>query len=551
MSMQNEKKLNRPFYPVLCLALIAVGCFLRLEHYLEPRSLWLDEVNVALSTMRHSSRELLGVTTTDESENIKPPLFVVSIKFFTTVLGSHERMFRFFPFVCSLLALSAFHFLCKQFLKGPRLILALSFFALSPSLIHYAAELNTYSSDVLITILLYLVFNYFLSSGFNSRAILIIGEIGLLAPWISYSSAVIIVVLGLLLLIDLCRQKQVKRASIHLAVLLLWGFNIRLLIKSAFEPMLNSPIFLLDKNIEYFSSASGIGAWAAFIKILPERFVSGTLGLEHPFLVLPLIFLGMAVVFQKDRKNFFLLVMPVAATIILVFSGAFPPFARSFLFLAPLVYIVLAEALGRLITGGRRQIVIGYCLAAVLFVNPVKTAIGGLQKNQPVENRQAVQFLKDHYAPGDTIVASEYGFQTLEVYGQILDFWRLVPRQKVRLGERTWEGCGVWRFSNPVQFNGGKEYLSMGEYLSVKGRTLNPVGIVSLDNELDLYMDSPLFILPPARVWVFLSHYNLPAKNLILAYLARQGRLSDKYEGSYASVYLYAVPAPLDVAPNP
>jgi hypothetical protein len=82
-----KRKNQRNFLQYLSIFLIIFGIVIRLVQYLNNRSLWLDEVNLALNIINRSYSELLN---TLDYNQAAPPGFLWIEKLVTQLLGNNE-----------------------------------------------------------------------------------------------------------------------------------------------------------------------------------------------------------------------------------------------------------------------------------------------------------------------------------------------------------------------------------------------------------------------------------------------------------------------------
>lgn len=132
------------------LALLAVGAWLRVARFLEPRPLWLDEALIALNILSRSPADLSPL----QDSQIAPLGFLWGEWLVTRVAGTGELALRFIPLVASVFALWAFAKLAERLLDARVALFATALAAVSPILVYYSAEVKSYAFDWLLAILL-------------------------------------------------------------------------------------------------------------------------------------------------------------------------------------------------------------------------------------------------------------------------------------------------------------------------------------------------------------------------------------------------------------
>ena len=85
---------EKPWSSILSAAILIAGLLLRLLHYLNNRSLWLDEAKLARNILDRGPIELL---TPLEYNQGAPILFLLLVDATTALLGSSELALRLVP----------------------------------------------------------------------------------------------------------------------------------------------------------------------------------------------------------------------------------------------------------------------------------------------------------------------------------------------------------------------------------------------------------------------------------------------------------------------
>ena len=155
-----QNKVNNPvdrtinLYQLSLWSILILGIFLRLHQYLYNRSLWLDELSLVLNLVNRSFLELLEPL--DYAQGA-PIGFLLLSKSILSLFGTSEYVLRIVPLLSGTLSLFLLYKVARHYISQNAALFALTLFALSNRLIYYSSEVKQYSSDVLITLSLYLL----------------------------------------------------------------------------------------------------------------------------------------------------------------------------------------------------------------------------------------------------------------------------------------------------------------------------------------------------------------------------------------------------------
>lgn len=136
---------------IVSAALLAVGVLLRLFFYADRRSLWLDEIWVALNIV---GRSFLGLTRPLDYAQSAPVGFLWVERLAVLLGGVNELALRAFPMLTGCLLLGALWMLARRLLDVRGAALALGLAAVSPLLLYFSNEVKPYGSDALVTVVL-------------------------------------------------------------------------------------------------------------------------------------------------------------------------------------------------------------------------------------------------------------------------------------------------------------------------------------------------------------------------------------------------------------
>src|SRR5215207_2180654 len=136
---------------LVSVALLVVGIALRLHLYLDQRSLWLDEIWVALNIVK---RSFLGLLRPLDYAQSAPVGFLWVERLAVVLGGVNELALRAVPFIAGCLLLVALWSLARRLLDVRYAALCLAFAALSPILVYYSNEVKPYIVDALVAVAL-------------------------------------------------------------------------------------------------------------------------------------------------------------------------------------------------------------------------------------------------------------------------------------------------------------------------------------------------------------------------------------------------------------
>ena len=137
---------------LLSLALLVVGVVLRLRFYFDRRSLWLDEIWVAMNIVE---RSFLGLLRPLDYAQSAPVGFLWVERLAVLIGGVNELALRAFPILAGCLLLVALWMLARRLLLDVRYAaLCLAFAALSPTLLYFSNEVKPYIVDALVAVVL-------------------------------------------------------------------------------------------------------------------------------------------------------------------------------------------------------------------------------------------------------------------------------------------------------------------------------------------------------------------------------------------------------------
>ncbi len=391
--------------------IIALGAGLRLISYFSFRSMWTDEALLALNISKHSFKELTG---TLDYMQVAPIGFLWVQRVLILFLGNRDWVLRLVPLAASLVALPVFYAVARRLLGVGGTLVGLALFAISPSLVYYAAEVKPYGCDATVTLLLLLCVCNLRSNPMRQQA-LILAIAGVLAMWCSFTSIYVLATIGVLLLIHEVRRDRIRLGT--LMILVLWAANFGLVWFVSMRTSTEQQKYLLGFWKDAFAPLPT--SWAAF-RWYPHalhRVLDDPVALQPAWLGVIILVAGVLSA-PKNWTRFVLLVGPLALALGASLVRRYPFDGRLVMFAVPLFLMLMGSGMD-VVThlGCRVGIWAGVGLAIGLLWMPLWVQMRWVMlPSQPQvrwppreEIKPVMAYLQAHLRPGDRVCAYVYG----------------------------------------------------------------------------------------------------------------------------------------------
>jgi len=399
--------------------LILLGILARLRQYLFNRALWLDEAMLALNIINRSFSGLLKPLGYDQGA---PLGFLMALKLVVSLFGKSEYAFRLIPFLASCFALVLLYCWGRR-LTGPLgLAFLLGVFTASYRLVSYAVEAKQYSSDMALTLALYLLAFHFFDSEPNQWDFVILAIGGSAALWFSHPVLFTLGGIGLVLLFKYFHTRDRQRLIYTLGTGLFWGTNFTILYFIQFRGLAKN-YALTNFWAEYFMPMPPWSNWLWFKGTFSGLF-HNPLGLAEPHnAILILFILGLAVLFHRHWQWSLTFIVSILLTLIASTIHKYPFGARMILFLMPGFALGIGEGIesvrklfGRVKLPSMGWIV-GVSLAGGLLFQPAAFGWENFAKPKKSEDiRPAMAFLAQNRKTGDVIYVYPGGVPAFRFY---------------------------------------------------------------------------------------------------------------------------------------
>ena len=134
-----EYSQRRSKWQTIVWVLVGAGIGLRLFHFLDNRSFWVDEIYLASSLVRMNFVELMAPAL--DYEQKAPIGFLWLVKLCVLTFGNSEMALRLIPLLAGVAALFLFVPVCRALLKPIGVVVAVGILAFAPPLVYHAVEM--------------------------------------------------------------------------------------------------------------------------------------------------------------------------------------------------------------------------------------------------------------------------------------------------------------------------------------------------------------------------------------------------------------------------
>ncbi len=525
------QKLRHMYFSRLLLwGIVCFGIILHSSQYLFNRSLWVDEASIVLMVIDESYSEFLKPSET-------PIGFLIAEKFLVQILGDSEYVLRLIPFLSGILALLLFLKMAPYFINPTAVPIALVLFATSGPFIYYSSALKQYSSDVVITLVLYSIAINLLTKRSIMLQTFIFGVVGAGAIWFSHPAMLVITGLGgCISLFWLIKKEWLKIRIVTIAYgfwiasfVVLYFISLRVavtyeagqqfwvdhfmplppssfvdiawFIKIFFEfvgyairiPMFKTFLGLVEHIYGIFASLLGLtpsirASLPEILWLLLSGFgwlslylIGGSIGLVGCFSLL-----------SQSKEKWLLLISPILITLIASGLHKYPFGTRLILFLLPSLYVFLGEGCSWIRKKSRETfplagfaLILVLCGPIIVFASQELFSPGTHEESRPV-----IRYLLEHKQAGDTLYVYYASEGVFKYYARRFDFHE--PYIQGVMSRENWNN-----YIRDLQQLRGKK-----------------------------------------RVWLFFSHA-YAEEAFFLFYLDTIGKRLDSFKDVRASVYLY------------
>ena len=395
--------------------ILLVGLIFRFKHFLDNRSLWMDEAALAHVIVCRSANEILGYVGHTAHFPPSPTGFLLLQKLSVSLYGPHEMALRLVPLIFSILSLIVFYFLLKKITTSKSIqLVCLSFMAISEPMIYFAAELRPYTLDVFVSIILLWGAINVCKSRCATIPMFVYSFVCALVVWCSFPSILVVAGLtgGIGLMIFF--RREFSRLPMLILCSAIW-INSYWMFYTLSRDLIHSKGYksMVDGMIMPWTE----GLLASLVWLINSMLDMLTYFYKTPvsLIFVTICILGVFRWCRRDRTIALLLILPIVACLSAAMLHLYPFWERRILFLLPMVTILLGAGIVCLAERCQRYFrVVVIVIVVVLLSFPMKTNIDHIFHPRQVEEmRPLMEYFAAHQREGDAIFmnsSSQYAF---------------------------------------------------------------------------------------------------------------------------------------------
>jgi hypothetical protein len=410
-TLRHAVRQDARLWPTLLVAVVVVGCVLRLLRWLDNPALWLDEAFLALNTAERPLSDLFGAL---EFLQSAPPGFIVLEKASEAVLGDAERSLRLVPLLASMASLPLFAYAARRILSAPAAVFSVTLLAVGPAVLERAVEAKPYPVDLFVTTLLLALYFWTTSAEdeLGVGRIVVLGATCLAAVWLSFPAA--FTVAGLICALAVRAIQVGSRRMLGLAAAIagasLVSFAVVYAIASEGTRRVGAHLF--DEGGHVGRLGVVRDAWNGFE--YPGGFYYRTTALAALLVLTGVV----ALASRKNLQLLTLLGLPFALALAAALLHRYPLGGRFSFFLVPPLLLLVGRGTQALVEWSRKPHVIAVGVAVLVLSAPLALAAHDAVRPPARDDvKPALRHLVREWQPGDTLFVYANTQYVLRYYG--------------------------------------------------------------------------------------------------------------------------------------
>jgi hypothetical protein len=397
---------------IVLLGLLLLAGALRLRHYLDGHSLYIDEAFLVLSVSARPFAEVMRSIAWDHPPHI---VFLAIQRLALRLGGMNEWALRAPQLVYGIVLVGAVWWLARRLVGAAPAVLATAMVAVSPILIRYSTEARPYAGDALVAVLLVALALRVIDAPASPVRWWQLGLTGAAGILFSLSALFVLAAVAMSLLVSPQVRDSPGGIRRTLAFSGVWAAFFTLLYvlflhRAAIDPYLSyafSETFF-DPRSPRFAQRVSIGVRELAITyffggddLLPRKAVTAAVAISAVGLL--------TIARRRGASAALLLGGPGAIALAASAVSRYPVLPRTMLFTAPLFILMLVAGVHRAASLLPRKVVpLAFIGASLLLVIPaaVETASQTAHPRYPFDIKSAIADLERSRQPGEPVFVS-------------------------------------------------------------------------------------------------------------------------------------------------
>ena len=319
---------------------VVYGIIVRMSLYFANRSLWTDELFLAMNIRHRSYIELLS---TLDYNQAAPPLFLCIERFAVQVFGENELSLRFFPLLAGIAALFLIYRLAFLMLPGLAALLSISLFAVLRYTVYFSNELKPYSIDLFVSLILFSLLWGARKEVFDWPKTILISLVGSLCIWVSYPAVFTLLAAEITVLFENPVSKYKQLFKSRFTAYACWIVSFIGMYWLSVAGALDNSSLVDSWSVRYPSSIFDL----FWLLDAMGRFFYRPLGFQGVTEVLAMLafVVGCAALWHRNRLLLVSLLSPFIVTLAAAFVHKYPFRDRLILYLVPYALFILSSGI--------------------------------------------------------------------------------------------------------------------------------------------------------------------------------------------------------------
>lgn len=389
-------------------SLILFPLIARVAQYLHYRALFHDEAVLASKVVDRTFFDLLM----PYGDSMAPGGYMAATKIAILIGGMNEFAARFVPFIGGAILVLIFYPVARRLTSTQGALIALAFLAVSKYLVEYSDFVRPYSTDALTCIALLGVAVHIDNRPPSWSKSLIFGGAGAVAVWLSYPAVFVLAGIGTMQILSPIAERKTERIPHALLSSGMWITSFLIFYLLSIRSIRSDGETMNMMN-DYYQFAN------AFMPLPPTSFqdlkwfnyhaiktFTHPGGLTLPGLAAFAFTLGCIRLYQRNKRSLGYLLLPIGFALVASGLELYPFWARTILWLAPILYILIGEGIVFLAEKGDkpRQATAALLVIMLLFVPSTRMLRAIPNPSTHHEFNKALDVVQEEWTAGDRIL---------------------------------------------------------------------------------------------------------------------------------------------------